>query len=95
MGVKADEKSEKRRAGKRGRRNDPVSKGPWLDRQQQAHKAVADRPDAARDKQEPRFGRGTAGQHFEPCPHGTLGPRLQVIIPTTTGIQNADVRAGG
>jgi hypothetical protein len=66
-----------------------------IDRQQQAYKAVADRPDAARDKQEPRFGRGTAGQHFGPSPHGTLATRLQVIIPTTIGIQNADVSAGG
>ena len=88
MGVEADEKGEKRRAGKRGGRDDPgleraVAELEQIDRQQQAYEAVADRPQAARGEQEARFRRGAERQDRKRCPHGaTRDARDHAIAPT-------------
>ena len=64
--IQADEEGEKRRAGKRGGREDSglegsVSELEQIDRQQQAHETVADRSQAARGEQEARFRLGAGG----------------------------------
>jgi hypothetical protein len=72
--MEADEQRQERRAGKGGGRDDPgleraVAELEQIDRQQQADEAVANRPHAARCKQQTRFRRGAGWQGRKRCPH--------------------------
>ena len=86
--VEADERGEKRRAGKRGGRDDPNLEGAvaeleQIDRQQQAYEAVANRAQATRGEQEARFRRGAERQDCKRWPHGaTRVAQDHAIAPT-------------
>jgi hypothetical protein len=87
VGVEPYEKRQEGRTGERRGRDHAgleraVAELEEIDRQQQAHETVADRPQAARGEQEARLGRAAGGQDPGPSAHGAArGPRRQAIAP--------------
>jgi uncharacterized surface protein with fasciclin (FAS1) repeats len=76
MGIEADESVRSAEPARVAVAMTPVSKGAvaeleQVDRQQQAHGAVADRPQAARGEQEARLGRGTEWQDCRSWPRAS------------------------
>jgi hypothetical protein len=87
VGVEPYEKREEGRAGERRGRDHAgleraVAEIEEIDRQQQTHEAIADRPQAARGEQKARLRRDAGGQDSRPSAHGAArDPRRQAIAP--------------